>query len=188
MRVLLVYNPKAGDGLDVDRIVSLVERAGHAVEAQSIKEDDWAQALDAEADLVAVAGGDGTVRKVLIELAGTGRVATLLPVGTANNIAQSLGLEEVDPDRLVHGWERGRMIRCDIGTVTFGDKEGPSPKPPAAGCSRSSSSSPMRPSAGRTRTRTRSSSDCDSSRTSFPKRRSSSGACSPTAATCPAST
>jgi diacylglycerol kinase (ATP) len=120
MRVLLVFNPKAGDGLDVDRIVSLIESAGHAVEAQSIKEDDWAEALLQEHELVAIAGGDGTVRKLLIELAGTGRVTALLPVGTANNIATSLGLDEVDPALLVHGWEAGRLVRCDVGTVTIG--------------------------------------------------------------------
>jgi diacylglycerol kinase family enzyme len=123
MRVVLVYNPKAGDGLDVDRIVSLVERAGHIVEARSIKEDDWAHALAAEGDLVAIAGGDGTVCKVLIELAGTGRTATLLPVGTANNIAGSLGLEEVDPARLVQGWEGGRVVQCDVGAVTGSERQ-----------------------------------------------------------------
>jgi diacylglycerol kinase family enzyme len=122
MRVLLVYNPKAGGGLGVNRIVSLIESAGHAVEAQSIKEDNWAEALLQEHELVAIAGGDGTVRKVLIVLAGTGRLATLLPVGTANNIARSLGLEEVDPARLIHSWTRGRVGQCDVGTVTFGSE------------------------------------------------------------------
>jgi diacylglycerol kinase (ATP) len=122
MRVLLVYNPKAGGGLDFDRIVSLVESAGHTVEARSIKEDDWAEALLEGHELVAIAGGDGTVLKVLIGLAGTGRVATLLPVGNANNIAQSLDLEEVDPARLVDRWEGGRLVRCDIGTVTIGTR------------------------------------------------------------------
>ena len=123
MRLLLVYNPTAGDGLDVDRLMSVIEGAGHAVEARSIKEDDWAEALLPEHELVAIAGGDGTVRKVLIELAGTGRVATLLPAGTANNIAASLGLEELDPARLVEGWARGRVARCDVGTLTSTEQE-----------------------------------------------------------------
>lgn len=120
MLVFLVYNPTAGGGLDVDRIVSLIKGAGHAVEARSVKDDDWPQALLPEHELVAIAGGDGTVRKVLIELAGTGRVTTLLPVGNANNIARSLGLEEVDPARLVQGWTGGRLVRFNVGTVTFG--------------------------------------------------------------------
>ena len=185
MRVLLVYNPKAGDGLDVDRIVALTERAGHDVEAQSIKEDDWAEALLEEHELVAIAGGDGTVRKVLIELAGTGRVATLLPVGTANNIAGSLGLEEVIPTRLVDGWEGGRVVRCDIGVVTGSERE-LFVETTGGGLFAELLVRAELPSVRGTRTR--STSACGSSRTSFQKRRRSNGACWRTAATCPAST
>jgi diacylglycerol kinase family enzyme len=121
-RVLLVYNPTAGDGLDVDRIVSLAERAGHAVEAQSVKEDEWAAALQQDLDLIAAAGGDGTVRKVFKRLAGTEHTATLLPVGSANNIARSLGYSDEDPERLVEGWTGGTHVRFDLGQLTWGSE------------------------------------------------------------------
>jgi diacylglycerol kinase (ATP) len=120
LRVLLVYNPTAGDdGPDVDRLVELLEAAGHAVVAQSVKEDDWAAALGGEIELVAVAGGDGTVRKVFKELAGTELPATLLPVGSANNIARSLGFKEGEEDaaRLIAGWADARGARCNLGRL-----------------------------------------------------------------------
>lgn len=126
MRVLLVYNPTAGDdGPDVDRLVELLEAAGHAAVAQSVKDDDWAEALGGELELVAVAGGDGTVRKVFKKLSGTGVPATLLPVGSANNIARSLGFPEGEEDaaRLILGWPAARRARCDLGRLSSGSGE-----------------------------------------------------------------
>jgi diacylglycerol kinase family enzyme len=126
LRVLLVYNPTAGgDGTDLERVEGLLEAAGHGVLTRSIKDDDWAEALHAEIDLVAVAGGDGTVRKVFKQLAGTSLPATLLPVGTANNIARSLGFPEVEEDagRLIERWAAGPRVWCDLGKLTFAGGE-----------------------------------------------------------------
>lgn len=50
------------------------------------------QALDAGAALVVVAGGDGTLRCVAGELAGTGTPVGILPLGTANLTARALDL------------------------------------------------------------------------------------------------
>jgi diacylglycerol kinase (ATP) len=121
LRVLLVYNPTAGDdGPDVDRLLELLETAGHAVVAQSVKDDDWGEALGGELELVAAAGGDGTVRKVFKKLAGSGLPATLLPVGSANNIARSLGFPEGEEDagRLIAGWGVATRAWCDLGRLS----------------------------------------------------------------------
>jgi diacylglycerol kinase (ATP) len=120
LRVLLVYNPTAGeDGPDLERLKRLLGAAGHGVLAQSIKEDDWPDALSEEIELVVVAGGDGTVRKVFKLLAGSARPATLLPVGSANNIARSLAFPEgeEDADRLIAAWAEARRARCDLGRL-----------------------------------------------------------------------
>lgn len=50
------------------------------------------QALDAGAALVVVAGGDGTLRCVAGEFAGTSTPLGVLPLGTANLTARALGL------------------------------------------------------------------------------------------------
>jgi diacylglycerol kinase (ATP) len=126
LRVLLVYNPTAGgDETDLDPVVGLLEAAGHTVLSRPVKDDDWAAALGAEINLVAVAGGDGTVREVFKQLAGTSLQATLVPVGTANNIARSLGFPEVEEDagRLIEGWAAGRRAWCDLGKLTFATGE-----------------------------------------------------------------
>jgi diacylglycerol kinase (ATP) len=70
--------------------------------------------LKESADLVIVAGGDGTVRKVITRLAGSEMPVAIIPLGTANNIATSLGISGVDEEHVV-GWRAGRRQRFDIG-------------------------------------------------------------------------
>jgi diacylglycerol kinase family enzyme len=118
MRVLLVSNPSAGDnGLDSRELTKLLESEGHDVVERSAKEDGWEDALRLEAELVVVAGGDGTVAEVFKKLAGRGKAATILPIGSANNIATSLGYGDDDPGRLVRAWPHARHRRFDIGSL-----------------------------------------------------------------------
>jgi diacylglycerol kinase (ATP) len=122
MQVTVVYNPTAGDeGPSVESLTSALADASHVVRWQSVKEDRWEDILSQPSDLVAVAGGDGTVRKVFRELADTSIPATLLPVGSANNIARSLGFDEGDPIHLIRGWIEGGRRTFDIGAVSAGE-------------------------------------------------------------------
>jgi diacylglycerol kinase family enzyme len=118
MRVLLMFNPSAGEnGFDVRDLTKLLESEGHDVVEQSVKEDGWEDALTQDVDLVVAAGGDGTVAKVFKKLAGRETVATILPIGSANNIATSLGYRQDDPPRLVRAWPRAERRRFDIGSL-----------------------------------------------------------------------
>ena len=71
--------------------------------------------LDKRADLVAVAGGDGTVAGVTRRMVGRDVPVAILPSGTANNIARSLGLLKKPFEELVRGWPEARRVRLDVG-------------------------------------------------------------------------
>jgi diacylglycerol kinase family enzyme len=116
VRVTLIHNPGAGKSASTGReLEKLLESAGHAVRYQSAKEDGWKKALKKPADLVVVAGGDGTVGRVTRRMAGRGIPMALLPSGTANNVARTLGQLERPFEELVRGWESARRVRIDVG-------------------------------------------------------------------------
>ena len=115
MRIALVHNPTAGDGQDVDDVVTLLTDAGHEVRHRSSK-GDWQRLLQDPGDLVVAAGGDGTVRKVALAAADRDLQFAALPIGTANNIAKTLGLVG-DAGALVASWSEGDARPIDIGEV-----------------------------------------------------------------------
>jgi diacylglycerol kinase (ATP) len=118
VRVTLIHNPTAGDERHSrDGLVAVLADAGHDVIYQSIKDDRWEQALGEDTDLVVVAGGDGSVRKVFKALSAATTPVTLFPIGSANNIARTLGFEDDDPGRLVLGWGQARRRPYDLGRV-----------------------------------------------------------------------
>lgn len=119
MRVMLVHNPKAGDDdHERDELVKLLCGAGHRVDSRGPKKRDWKAGLEARPELVVIAGGDGTVGDVARGTAGTGIPLTILPAGTANNIAGSLGLVGIRHDELVRGWEHGELRPFDLGVAS----------------------------------------------------------------------
>jgi diacylglycerol kinase family enzyme len=117
VRVTLIHNPGAGRqrGDDAGRLVGLLEAAGHQVRYQCAEEKGWKKGLREPADLVVVAGGDGTVGRVTRRMAGRGVPVALLPSGTANNIARTLGQLERPFEELVRGWEAARRVKLDLG-------------------------------------------------------------------------
>jgi diacylglycerol kinase (ATP) len=119
VRVILIHNPGAGDQGkgDARKLQKLLESSGHKVRYQSSKEDDWKRALKKPGDLVVVAGGDGTVGRVVRRMVGRGTPVTLLPTGTANNIGRALGLLERPFEELVRGWENARRVKLDMGVA-----------------------------------------------------------------------
>jgi diacylglycerol kinase family enzyme len=93
MRTLLLHNPKAGDGTpDPATLQAALSQSGCSVHYCSKEDDDWKSALDENWDLIVIAGGDGTVAKVTRRLRNRRTPIAILPTGTANNIARSLGL------------------------------------------------------------------------------------------------
>jgi diacylglycerol kinase family enzyme len=117
LRVTLIHNPEAGDETRPNRgqLEALIKEAGHKVRYQSVKERGWAKALKKEADLVAVAGGDGTVAKVARRMIGGKIPVTVLPMGTANNISRTLGIAHLPVTLLIASWEKGPRLAFDVG-------------------------------------------------------------------------
>ncbi len=92
--------------------------AGHHATYCSTKSDDFPSMLDEPADLVAIAGGDGTVRKVVTRLWRRDTPVAILPLGTANNIARSLGIKG-DRLQLVAEWPEAKVARVDLGLAEW---------------------------------------------------------------------
>lgn len=69
-----------------------------------------------DADLVAVGGGDGTLNGAAAALVERGRPFAILPLGTANDLARTLGIppDPAEAAALILG---GRTRRIDVGKV-----------------------------------------------------------------------
>ncbi len=115
---VLVHNPTAGLRYPgKEELIALIEEQGFRVKYRSAKRPDLAAKLKKQGDLVIAAGGDGTIAKVaklLLALPEQDTPMAILPVGTANNIALSLGIvgsteeiiarwNEEKPRKLSHG-------------------------------------------------------------------------------------
>ena len=120
MRVTLIHNPGAGkqDQSSAKTLLKLLRRAGHKPRYQSVKEKGWTRVLDRKAGVVVVAGGDGTVASVARHMVGRDVPVAILPSGTANNIARSLGLLKKPFEELARGWRRARRVRLDVGIAS----------------------------------------------------------------------
>lgn len=118
MRILILHNPGAGSGDDLDEatLVGAFERAGHAAGYHSLKEGGDFAAAAGRADVVVVAGGDGTVGKVARGLGDAWPRLAILPLGTANNIARAIG-SEVELDAMAAGIADWRERGFNIGVV-----------------------------------------------------------------------
>ena len=113
----MIHNPSAGDAKPTaEDLKSILADAGFQVHYRSTRKG-WKKALAKRTDLIVAAGGDGTVAKVCRELVGTGVPLALLPRGTANNIARTLG---VVGDARAHAasWRTATARPFDVGTIT----------------------------------------------------------------------
>ena len=101
MKTCIIINPNAGSAGQADALIALAQQVeatcwhtGEAGEARAFA----AQAAAEGYDLVAAAGGDGTVNEVVNGLMGQQRrpVLGIIPMGTGNDLARTLGLP-LDP-------------------------------------------------------------------------------------------
>jgi diacylglycerol kinase (ATP) len=74
------------------------------------------EALKDGADLVFVWGGDGIVQRCVDALAGSGALLAILPAGTANQLATSLGIPQ-DLEAAVQIGLHGARRKIDVGVL-----------------------------------------------------------------------
>ena len=119
MKVTLIHNPDAGDDQQpsADALFDLIVRAGHTASYQSSKDENWQRVLEKPCDIVAVAGGDGIVGTVATHLIGRQVPIAVLPMGTANNVATTLGLIDKPLKQLIAGWATAPRVKFDAGKV-----------------------------------------------------------------------
>ena len=118
----MLCNEDAGRGLAAEELAMLVEQAGHTVAGVAKQYDERTPPPIRHLDLMVAAGGDGTVATVA-SLASTSSVPlAILPLGTANNVATSLGLTGAVPE-LIAGWASARRVPFDLGRVRSASKE-----------------------------------------------------------------
>ena len=127
--VTIVVNPTSGGGRAAKALPAFVG----ALQARDIRPvvkasrdaDDLrglvAQARDAGAAEVVVAGGDGTLHHAVQSLAGSDTALAILPIGTGDDNARTLGIPLRDPAGAAAAVAAGVTRRIDLAEVTADD-------------------------------------------------------------------
>lgn len=129
MRVALLVNPAARGGSHTGVASAAAERLrAHGVQTAMISGGSAAEsssllrtAIEVGVDAVVVAGGDGTVNLALQEVAGTGIPLGIVPAGTGNDFAETLGIRELDAVAAADAIAGGATRRVDLARVTRDD-------------------------------------------------------------------
>jgi len=90
--------------------------AAHAIKDPSKMEETVRQAVERGAPMVIVGGGDGSMSGTVDMLVGSDCIFAVLPLGTANSFARTLGLP-LDLDGAVEAIANGRTRRVDLGMI-----------------------------------------------------------------------
>lgn len=115
MHAHLFHNPKSGNGQHaVDELEAVLRLSGYEVTSFSTKNKRFLDDLARPCDLIVAAGGDGTVGKILKLMPDRSIPVAVLPLGTANNIASSLGITG-EPEEIAQAWKPTRKRIVSIG-------------------------------------------------------------------------
>lgn len=119
MRAIVIYNEGAGfRGLSLNEIKELLTTEGYQADCCALQDERFPNILKTACEIVVVVGGDGTVKAVLGELAGTNIPLRIWPAGTSNNIAASCGIVK---GRRLNGSSaqihRIHLPKCIVGEV-----------------------------------------------------------------------
>jgi diacylglycerol kinase family enzyme len=120
MKATLIVNPNSGGGEKVppEEMMEGLSASGYEpVLMSTSSEEELDTALKDVSGLVVSAGGDGTFRAIATRLLGKDVFLTHLPLGTANNVGATLGIEGSALE-IIAGLKNPLKRHFDIGTVT----------------------------------------------------------------------
>jgi diacylglycerol kinase (ATP) len=124
-RLVMIVNPLAGRGRGA-RAASEAERMlrGAGAEVTVLTGSSAAdtrelarRAVDEKPDGVVIVGGDGTLTGIVDVLADADAPITIVPAGTGNDLARTLGIPTGHPHAAAAAALQGRLRRIDLGTV-----------------------------------------------------------------------
>ena len=120
-KVTLLHNPTAGEkDFSKEELQKMIIDGGFDCSYSSVKEKGWDD-FSEETDFLIIAGGDGTVRRVAKALMKRQRLdkqfaLALLPHGTANNIAGTLGING-SVKEIITSWHESKLQKFDLGKI-----------------------------------------------------------------------
>ena len=119
---ILIVNAKSRRGAEAfDEACALLKAAGiDLIDAQAIKDPRKMgpairRAIKA-APMVIVGGGDGSLSESIDDFVGADTVFALLPLGTANSFARTIGIP-LDLDGAIGVIAKGRRLAIDLGKI-----------------------------------------------------------------------
>lgn len=120
MQATLIVNPNSGgaEKVEPEELIDALRESGYEpVLLSTSTEEELDARLNGIRGLVVTAGGDGTFRAAATRLLGKKISLTHLPLGTANNVGHSLGIEGKALD-IIAGLKNPTKTYFDIGMVT----------------------------------------------------------------------
>lgn len=120
MRVVVVVNPKASGAGDVlSELPGWFASRADSTFVATGSHDELTRAISAhgpDADRIVIGGGDGTISGALPQLLALGKPLAVLPLGTANDFAKTVGLP-ADAFAAAEVALGGRAHEIDVGVV-----------------------------------------------------------------------
>jgi YegS/Rv2252/BmrU family lipid kinase len=122
-QAVLIVNAMSRSGGDVfEQVRAMLEERGvELISAQALTDPEEmrpavCKALADKAPMIIVGGGDGSLSKAIDDFLGHDTVFALLPLGTANSFAKTLGIG-TDLSSAVETIAQGRKLRIDLGCI-----------------------------------------------------------------------
>jgi len=95
-RIAIVRNPRSGSAVATETLNQALNQADITAEVLDIPDspqlDDWLDRIANKYDVIAAAGGDGTVSSVAAGVARAGKTLAVIPTGTLNHFAHDAGI------------------------------------------------------------------------------------------------